>query len=130
MVFLQYGNQLQLVTPRFSSRPINFFSFYINGVPQGLNTDVKLFADDTPLFSVVNNVSVSVSSLNNDLIKIRDWDFSWKMPFNTDPTKQVKEAAFSTKKKNSLYSLFHNSKTSWFNVRPENNISISCKQKN
>ena len=86
-------------TPRFSSRPINFFPFYINGVPQGLNTDVKLFADDTSLFSVVNNVSVSVSSLNNDLIKIRDWDFNWKMLFNTDPTKQVKEATFSTKKK-------------------------------
>ena len=53
-----------------------FFLIYINDLPLGLTTNVKLFADDISLFSVVNNVSVSVSTLNNDLVKIQDWAFN------------------------------------------------------
>ena len=54
----------------------SLFTFvYINDLPQGLNTNVKLFADVTSLFLVVN-VSVSVSRLNNDLVKMQDWAFN------------------------------------------------------
>ena len=74
------------------------FLIYINDLPLGLTTNIKLFADDTSLFSVVNNASVSASRLNNDLVKIRDWAFNWKMSFNPDPTKQGKEVIFSKKK--------------------------------
>ena len=49
------------------------FLIYICYLPLGRSTNVKLFADNTFLFSVVNNTSVSVSRLNNDLVKIRDW---------------------------------------------------------
>ena len=70
-----------------------FFLIYINGLPLGLTT-VKLFADDTSLFSVVNNASVSASRLNNDLVKIRGWDFNWRVLFNPDPTKPAKEVFF------------------------------------
>ena len=77
----------------------------MNDLHIGLTTNVKLFTDDTPLFSVVNNASVSASRLNNDLVKIRDWVFNLKMSFNPDPTKQAKEVIFS-KKKNSWYSSF------------------------
>ena len=77
----------------------------MNDLHIGLTTNVKLFADDTPLFSVVNNASVSASRLNNDLVKIRDWVFNLKMSFNPDPTKQAKEVIFS-KKKNYWYSSF------------------------
>ena len=63
-----------------------FFLIYINDLPLGLTTNVKLFADDISLFSVVNNASVPASRLNNDLVKIRDWAFNWKRSFNPDPT--------------------------------------------
>ena len=89
----------------FCSRPI-FFLIYINDLPLGLTTDVKLFADDNSLFSLVSNANVSASSLNIDLVKIRDWAFSWKMLFKPDPTKQVKEVrVFFFKKSNSLHSI-------------------------
>ena len=89
-----------------------FLLIYINNLPLGLTTAVKLFADDTSLlffFLVVNNSSVSVSNLNMNFMKIRDWDFNWKMLFNPHSTKQAKENVFSIKKKkkkkkNSLYS--------------------------
>ena len=80
-----------------------FFLIYINDLPPGLDTNVKLFADDTSRFSVVNNASVSAFRLNNDLVKIRDRAFNWKISFNKDPTKQEKEGFFF-KKINSWYS--------------------------
>ena len=35
----------------------------------------KLFADDTSLFSVINNVDMSANELNNDLYQINKWVF-------------------------------------------------------
>ena len=55
-----------------------FFLIYVNDLPLGLTTNVKLFTDDTSLFSVVNNASISASKLNNDLLKIWDWALNWK----------------------------------------------------
>ena len=74
------------------------FLIYINDLPVGLTTNVKLFVDDTSLFSFVNNASVSASRLNSDLVKIGNWVFNWEMSFNPDHTKQAKEVIFSKKK--------------------------------
>ena len=52
---------------------------------------IKLFADDTSLFSVAQDVNTSAS----DYLK---WTFQWKMSFNPDPSKQAQEIIFSRKK--------------------------------
>ena len=36
--------------------------------------------------------------MNNDLIKITDWAFQWKMSFNPDISKQAHEVIFSHKR--------------------------------
>ena len=41
------------------------------------------------------NGNQPIKMINNDLVKIRDWAFSWKMLFNPDPNKQAKEVIFS-----------------------------------
>ena len=87
--------------PKISVLGPLLFLIYINDLPLGVTTNVELFADDNSLFAVVNNVSVSAFRLNNDLVKIRDWDFNWKMSLNPDPTKQAKEVIFSKQKKKS-----------------------------
>ena len=46
------------------------FLIYVNDLPNGLNSNVKLFADDASLFSVVHNITDSANLLNNDLSKI------------------------------------------------------------
>ena len=46
------------------------FLIYINDLPYGLNSNAKLFADDTSLFSVVHNITDSANLLNSDLSKI------------------------------------------------------------
>ena len=74
-----------------------FFLIYINDLSDGLNSNPKLFADDTSLFSVVQNINSTANDLNSDLIKISDWAFQWKMRFNPDPKKQAQEVIFSRK---------------------------------
>ena len=44
-----------------------FFLMYIIDLPDDLVSTVKLFADDTSLFSVVHDSNISVNELNNDL---------------------------------------------------------------
>ena len=51
---------------------------------------------------------------NNDLKKISDWAFQWKMSFNPDPCKQAQEVNFSRKLKNESHPplLFNNGNVS------------------
>ena len=62
-----------------------FFMIYINDLTYGILFIMKLFVDDTSLFSVVQNKNKSVSQLNNDLNKVSDWAYKWKMSFNPNP---------------------------------------------
>ena len=71
------------------------FLIYINGLSNGVSSNCRLLADDTSLFSVVNDIQSSPATLRNDLTMISDWAFHWKMIFNPDLTKQVQEVIFS-----------------------------------
>ena len=73
------------------------FLIYINDLSENLTSNPKLFAEDTSLFSVVKNVDGLNIDLNNNLKKIGEWAFQWKMNFNPDPTKQAQEMIFSRK---------------------------------
>ena len=64
-----------------------------------LKSNVKLFADDTSLFTIAKDINESASMLNSDLLLISKWAFNWKMLFNPDPTKLTQEVIFPKKKK-------------------------------
>ena len=70
-----------------------FFLVYINDIVDNVRCDIKLFADDTSIFSVVRN-DRSTEELNRDLERLRLWSWQWKMHFNADKTEEV---IFSTK---------------------------------
>ena len=72
-----------------------FFLIYINDLTHNLNSNVKLFADDTTLFSEICDPLETANVLNNDFRKIREWAKQQKMVFNPDPTKQAQEVIFS-----------------------------------
>ena len=63
-----------------------------------LSCDVKLFADDTSLFTMVFNENISAQNLNSNLRKIQEWAFLWKMQFSPHPLKQAVQVIFSVKK--------------------------------
>ena len=71
---------------------------YINDLAVGLKCNVKLFADDTSLFTVVKEPITAANDLNHDLELIRQWAYAWRMSFNPDPEKQAVELTFSRKK--------------------------------
>ena len=75
------------------------FLVYINDLEKNLKSQVKFYADDTMLYSIVKDPTQSASDLNHDLDLIQKWAFQWKMEFNPDPLKQATEMIFSCKKK-------------------------------
>ena len=121
--FLSYRKQRVVLNGQYSSwdnvtagvpqgsilRPL-LFLIYINDLPNDLSSNCKLFADDTSLFSVVNNIHTSAATLSQDLNGITNWAFQWKMIFNPDLSKQAQEVIFSRKIKKLLHPtlLFNN----------------------
>ena len=91
-----WTNMLAGVSQGSILRPL-FFLVYINDLSDDLSSNLKLFADDTSLFSVVHNKNTSAKELNNNLRKISNWVYQWKMSFNPDPFKQAQEVIFSRK---------------------------------
>ena len=82
------------------------FLIYIN---VNIKSNVYFFADDTMLFSVVNNPAISANELNHDLKVISQWAYQWNMNFNPDLSKQATELLFSCKKNSPNHpSLFFN----------------------
>ena len=79
------------------------FLVYINDLPDNLISNSKLFADDTSLFSVINDKHLSANKLNQDLNRINNWAFQWKISFNPDPSKQAQEVFFSRKLQKSTH---------------------------
>ena len=59
-------------TTRIGFRSI-LFLIYIIDLPHGLHADIKLFPNDTSLFSVVDDIDYSASNLINDLAGYRNW---------------------------------------------------------
>ena len=62
-----------------------FFLIYINDLTENLSCSVKIFADDTSLFTIVQDPNSADSDLNHDLDLIRLWACKWRMSFNPDP---------------------------------------------
>ena len=74
------------------------FLIYINELEDGIKSNVNFFADDTMIYSIVNDPLLTANELNHDLNRISKWAHQWKMSFNPDPSKQAVEMLFSQKK--------------------------------
>ena len=84
--------------PQGSVLGLLLFLIHINDLEKNIRSNVKFFADDTMLFSIVKDPVISANTLNDDLDIIYQWAHQWKMEFNPDPTKQATEVLFSCKK--------------------------------
>ena len=79
------------------------FLIYINDLSETINSEIRIFADDTFIFQCVPNSTNFLSvTLDDDLRKITQWAYQWKMSFNPDITKQAVEVIFSNQKSNSV----------------------------
>jgi hypothetical protein len=56
------------------------FTIYINDLPDALENMIKLFADDTKVFELVNNEE-DKNSLQGDIDKLMNWSDTWLLTF-------------------------------------------------
>ena len=73
------------------------FLVYLNDLPKDLNSNVKLFADEASLFTLVRDPTLTTETLNKNLSKIFQLVHQSKMLFNPDSLKQIKEIVLSRK---------------------------------
>jgi len=62
------------------------FLVYVNDLPDWIKTNIKMFADDTKLWSVIGKVEDS-SCLQEDLLKLKEWSDKWLLRFHPEKCK-------------------------------------------
>ena len=58
------------------------FLVYINDIVIDINSYIRLFADDTTLYIIVDTPAQAAFTLNQDLVKISSWADKWLVSFN------------------------------------------------
>ena len=61
------------------------FLIFINDIVNNIQSNIRLFADDTSLYIIVENPNTAALTLNSDLGTIHHWADNWLVDFN--PTK-------------------------------------------
>ena len=61
----------------------------INDIVNDIGSNIRLFADDTSLFLVVDNPNTAAETLNADLEKITEWAKIWLVKFNPAKTESL-----------------------------------------
>ena len=60
--------------------------FFINDIVNEINDEIKLFADDTSLYLIVDNHNDTAFLLNQDLNQLQRWSEKWLVRFNPNKT--------------------------------------------
>ena len=65
------------------------FLIYINDIVRNINSSIRLFADDTSLYIIVENPIQAAIILNSDLSQIYTWASNWLVTFNPSKTESL-----------------------------------------
>ena len=65
------------------------FLLYINDIVENINSCVRLFADDTILYIIVDNPNNAANILNSDLSIIHKWAETWLVKFNPSKSESL-----------------------------------------
>ena len=75
------------------------FLLYINEIVNDIGANIRLFADDTSLYIIVETPAAAAACLNTDLSKISRWSALWLVRFK--PVKN--ESMLLSRKRNKPY---------------------------
>jgi hypothetical protein len=67
----------------------NFFIIFINDIVIDIQSTIKLFADDTSLYLMIDNPQTMADILNRDLDKIQTSSTNWLVSFNPQKTETM-----------------------------------------
>ena len=65
------------------------FLIYINDIVKDIQSTIRLFADDTSLYIIVDSPDNASNTLNQDLAKISSWADRWLVLFNPKKTESI-----------------------------------------
>lgn len=65
------------------------FLIYINDIVHHIGSNIRLFADDTSLYIIVEDPLTAAIQLNNDLDIISKWGKTWIVNFNPEKTESL-----------------------------------------
>ena len=65
------------------------FIVYINDITEDINSNIRLFADDTSLYIIIDDPIENAACLNDDLQIIADWANTWQVTFNPEKTESI-----------------------------------------
>ena len=65
------------------------FLLYINDIGEDINSSIRLFADDTSLYIIVDHPIQAAEQLNLDLAKIHRWADKWLVTFNPGKSESI-----------------------------------------
>ena len=65
------------------------FLLYINDIVLNIGYNIRLFADDTSLFIIVDNPVTDAACINSDLGRITQWAATWLVTFNPVKTESM-----------------------------------------
>jgi hypothetical protein len=64
------------------------FVIYINDLPEAVESEAYLFADDTKIFRVINSLE-DQQILQNELVKLEKWSDTWLLKFHPEKCKHM-----------------------------------------
>ena len=65
------------------------FLIFINDIPDYIRSHNKLFADDTKIYTTIENPVLSAQTLNGELQTIHEWSQTWLVKFNASKTESL-----------------------------------------
>ena len=65
------------------------FLIYINDIVDEIHSCIRLFADDTSLYIIVDNPLQAAATLNEDLEKLHSWASKWLVTFNPSKSEAI-----------------------------------------
>ena len=65
------------------------FLLYINDIVENINSSIRLFADDTSLYIIVDDPIQAAEQLNSDLEKVNRWAKQWLVIFNPGKSEYI-----------------------------------------
>ena len=65
------------------------FLIYINDIVNDIGSNIKLFADDTSLYIIVEDPATAANLMDSDLDKMHNWANAWLVKFNPHKTEEM-----------------------------------------
>ena len=65
------------------------FLIFINDIVSDIGSNIRLFADDTSMYLVLENPDIAVATLQSDIDKVSNWADKWHVDFNPYKSKYL-----------------------------------------